>query len=123
MEHQFRGARRAPLRGLAGAAVAREAQGALRRLTLDRARIDVPPAVAWTAGPEARSQAEIEFSWVGDTARRVGSVVHRYLQRIAEDEAKDWNRKRIEGEKPAIRAALAARGVVDAEIDAATARE
>ena len=82
----------------------------------------MPPAVAWTAGPEERSQSEIEFSWVGDTARRVGSVVHRYLQRIAEDEGKDWTKKRIEGEKPAIRAALAARGVVDAEMDAACAR-
>ncbi|HEY2628253.1 MAG TPA: 3'-5' exonuclease, partial [Usitatibacter sp.] len=102
--------------------VPREAQGSLRRLVLDRSKIEVPPAVAWAAAPETRSQSEIEFSWVGDTARRVGSVVHRYLQRIAEDEGREWNKKRVEAEKPAIRAALAARGVADGEIDAASAR-
>jgi ATP-dependent helicase/nuclease subunit A len=89
---------------------------------IDMSKVQAPPPVAWSAPTEERALAEIEFSWVGDTARRVGSVVHRYLQRIAEDEAKDWTRKRIEGEKPAIRAALAARGVVDAEMDSACAR-
>ena len=103
-------------------AVSREEQGKLRRLVIDMSKVQVPPPVAWSAPTEERARAEIEFSWVGDTARRVGSVVHRYLQRIAEDEAKDWTRKRIEGEKPAIRAALAARGVVDAEMDSACAR-
>ena len=121
VEHQFR-APDARTPKPAAPAVARESQGTLRRLGLDRSKIEVPPAVAWSSGPEERSQSEIEFSWVGDTARRVGSVVHRYLQRIAEDEAKDWSRKRIEAEKPAIAAALAARGVVEAQIDAATAR-
>ncbi|MFZ3323895.1 MAG: UvrD-helicase domain-containing protein [Usitatibacter sp.] len=103
-------------------AVAGDEQGKLRRLVIDMSKVEVPPPVAWTAAIEERAQAEIEFSWVGDTARRVGSVVHRYLQRIAEDEGRDWTKKRIEGEKPAIRAALAARGVVDAEMDAACAR-
>ncbi|HTS84618.1 MAG TPA: UvrD-helicase domain-containing protein [Usitatibacter sp.] len=102
--------------------VAREDQAKLRRLVLDMASVQVPPPVKWAAAVEERGQAEIEFSWVGDTARRVGSVVHRYLQRIAEDEAKDWTKKRVEAEKPAIRAALAARGVVDAEMDAACNR-
>jgi len=103
-------------------AVSREEQGRLRRLAIDMSKIEAPAGVAWASAPQEREQVEIEFSWVGDTARRVGSVVHRYLQRIAEDAAKDWTKKRIEGEKPAIRAALAARGVVDADMDTACNR-
>ncbi|HUL56992.1 MAG TPA: UvrD-helicase domain-containing protein [Usitatibacter sp.] len=105
-----------------GPAVAREAQGALRRLEIDLAGIDIASPVEWTAPMEEREQAQIEFSWVGDTARRVGSVVHRYLQRIAEEQAKEWTKKRVEAEKPAIRAALAARGVADAQMEEACAR-
>ncbi len=102
--------------------VAPAEQGTLRRLEIDMSKVEVPPPVAWDAQAEQRAEVPIEFSWVGDTARRVGSVVHRYLQRIAEDEAKEWTKKRIEAEKPAIRGALAARGVVDAEMDAASNR-
>ncbi len=105
-----------------GPPVAGDQQGRLRRLVIDMSKVEIPSPLAWAAAIDDRAQAEIEFSWVGDTARRVGSVVHRYLQRIAEEEAKDWTKKRIEGEKAAIRAALAARGVVDAEMDEACAR-
>jgi ATP-dependent exoDNAse (exonuclease V) beta subunit len=38
---------------------------------------------------------EIEFSWVGETARHVGSVVHRWLQRIADDGMAGWDAKRV----------------------------
>jgi ATP-dependent exoDNAse (exonuclease V) beta subunit len=82
----------------------------------------MPPAVRWRAPPEAPALEVIEFSWVGDTARRVGSVVHRWLQRIAEDEAKGWSRARVERERAAIRNALVARGVVEAEIGKACDR-
>jgi len=59
---------------------------------------------------------------VGDTARRIGSVVHRRLQRIAEDEARGWDRLRIERDRPAIRRELAARGVVESDLDRAAER-
>jgi ATP-dependent exoDNAse (exonuclease V) beta subunit len=93
----------------------------LRRLDIDAFACDIPPAVAWAPPPE-RAADEIEFSWVGETARRVGSVVHRWLQRIAEDEAKGWTRKRIASEREAIRRELAARGVIDAELEGASGR-
>jgi len=97
-------------------------KAALRRLTIERLDYASPPAVKWDAPPETLAYDEIEFSWVGDTARRVGSVVHRWLQRIAEDEAKGWNRARIEAQRSAIRNELAARGVVESELDAACDR-
>ena len=91
-------------------------QSRLRRLPAGGLAYDMPAPVAWSGRVEPRVLDDIEFSWVGDTARRVGSVVHRWLQRIAEEEARGWNRARVERERAAIRNALAARGVVEAEI-------
>ena len=51
-----------------------------------------PPAAAWTPPPEGREERQVEFSWAGETARHVGTVVHRWLQRIAEDELKAGTR-------------------------------
>ena len=57
-----------------------------------------PPRVAWMPPPDpARARDEIEFSWVGETARHVGSVVHNWLQRIAEDGLAGWDAKRVQG--------------------------
>ena len=114
------GERRAPAPGAAVVPPARQAE--LRRLPPAGPVYQAPPAVAWRAPREAAAAEEIEFSWVGDTARRVGSVVHRWLQRIAEDEARGWNRARVEKERAAIRNALVARGVAEAEIGKATDR-
>jgi ATP-dependent helicase/nuclease subunit A len=97
-------------------------QGELRRLAIDSLVYESPPPARWQAPPEKPAYEEIEFSWVGDTARRVGSVVHRWLQRIADDEAKGWTRARIEKERAAIRNELAARGVVEADIGKAADR-
>jgi hypothetical protein len=51
---------------------------------------------------EGREEEPIEFSWVGETARHVGTVVHRWLQRIAEDELRGWNAGREEALKGAL---------------------
>jgi ATP-dependent exoDNAse (exonuclease V) beta subunit len=114
------GARRAP--SSAAAAVPPHLQGALRRLAIDKLAYETPAAAQWLAPAETPAYDDIEFSWVGDTARRVGSVVHRWLQRIAEDEAVGWTRKRIEKERDAIRNELAARGVVESELAGACDR-
>ncbi len=97
-------------------------QGALRRLDVAAFAFEAPPAVAWRAAEEVRVVDALEFSWVGDTARRIGSVVHRRLQRIAEDEARGWSRSRIEKERAALRRELAARGVAESELDRAVER-
>jgi ATP-dependent exoDNAse (exonuclease V) beta subunit len=56
-----------------------------------------PEPVAWQVLHEQKTiQAEIEFSWASEMARHVGNVVHRWLQKIAEDQMCDWNIARIE---------------------------
>jgi len=109
-------------RAEAGPAVPLAKQGELRRIVAGSVRLEVPAHVSWAAPAERTKSDPIEFSWVGDTARRVGSVVHRWLQRIAEDEGKGWTRRRIEGERESIGRELAARGVIDAELERACDR-
>ena len=47
--------------------------------------------------PAVALQLEVEFSWASETARHVGTVVHRFLQAIAEDGVARWDAKRIAG--------------------------
>jgi ATP-dependent exoDNAse (exonuclease V) beta subunit len=88
----------------------------LTRLELDPARIVPPPPVRWEAPAEPRAQAEIEFSWAGETARHVGSVVHRWLQRMAQDALSGWDAKRIASLGGLIRRDLQRRGVSTADV-------
>ncbi|HEX2199726.1 MAG TPA: UvrD-helicase domain-containing protein [Burkholderiales bacterium] len=87
----------------------------LTRLAVDVARILPPEPVRWKAPPEAHEEAQIEFSWAGETARHVGSVVHRWLQRIAEDELAGWDEKRVRGLVPRFSRELERRGLPRAE--------
>lgn len=48
-------------------------------------------------------------------------MVHRWLQRIAEDELRGWDAKRVESLRPRFTRELERKGVPPAEIDAATA--
>ncbi len=86
----------------------------------------MPPAakaVDWAAArEEARVQDEIEFSWAGETARHVGSVVHRWLQRMADDRLEGWSTQRVEGLRALIARDLHRRGVPAAESEAAAGR-
>jgi|CXWL01.1.fsa_nt_gi ATP-dependent exoDNAse (exonuclease V) beta subunit len=90
----------------------------LKRLPKDWTLPAAPPAVAWTPPSEGREETQIEFSWAGETARHVGTVVHRWLQRIAEDEMKGWDAKRVDAEKPRFELELIRRGVKSAELAA-----
>jgi ATP-dependent helicase/nuclease subunit A len=87
----------------------------LKRLALDVSRLTPPEPVRWTAPPEGREEGEIEFSWAGETARHVGTVVHRWLQRIAEDELRGWDARRVEALRPRFIRELERRGVSNAE--------
>ena len=99
------------------------ADASLRRVASDWALAPAPAPAAWQPPEEeARAQDEIEFSWVGETARQVGTVVHRWLQRIADDALDGWDAARIERLRPAVRAALAARDVRVAEREGAVER-
>ena len=95
----------------------------LRRLPAGWVLPAAPPAVVWTAPPDpARAQDELEFSWAGETARYIGSVVHRWLQRIAEEGCVGWDVARIHALGPAIRHALTAQGVGEQALADAAAR-
>jgi len=62
------------------------------------------PASFWRSAASATvdgagrgtQEEEIEFSWAGETARHVGTIVHRWLQRIADDELRTWDATRID---------------------------
>ncbi|MEK6244088.1 MAG: UvrD-helicase domain-containing protein [Pseudomonadota bacterium] len=93
----------------------------LRRLPAAYTVPPPPPPAAWEAPPEGRDEADrIEFSWAGETARHVGTVVHRWLQRIAEDELKGWDAKRVESLRPRFKKELERRGVQASELIAAS---
>jgi ATP-dependent helicase/nuclease subunit A len=80
----------------------------------------LPEAVRWTVPPEGREKEEIEFSWAGETARHLGSVVHRWLQRIAEDELRGWDARRIDALVGRFHRELQRRGVRTPERQAAS---
>jgi ATP-dependent exoDNAse (exonuclease V) beta subunit len=84
----------------------------LRRIVSGWQAPAAPPRVVWSPPPEAgRAREEIEFSWVGEVARHVGSVVHRWLQRIAEDGLAGWDAKRVRALKKAFENELVACGL------------
>jgi ATP-dependent exoDNAse (exonuclease V) beta subunit len=95
----------------------------LRRLPADwrLPRLDVSLSRSQAAERDGARDA-IEFSWAGETARRIGSVVHRWLQRIAADEMRNWDRARLEAMRAQFRRQLAARGVAEEELDRAATR-
>ncbi len=95
--------------------------GALNRLPAGWVLPDLPPGASWTRPDEMeRTGEEIEFSWVGETARHVGSVVHRWLQRLAEDELRGWDVARLHRMREQFRAELSARGISAADLGPAT---
>jgi len=53
----------------------------------------------------------IDFEWSGDIARHVGTVTHRYLERIAQDGLSLWPRESLSQHRGAIQAALATLGI------------
>jgi len=96
--------------------------GELRRLASDFEMPEVPLSVEWAAGEDGREEEQIEFSWAGETARHVGTVVHRWLQRMAEDGLRGWDSKAVGLHKQVIKAELERRGVPPPEIGAAVER-
>jgi ATP-dependent helicase/nuclease subunit A len=81
-----------------------------------------PPPVAWTAPPEGRESAEqIEFSWAGETARHVGTVVHRWLQRIGDDALHGWDAAKVASLHGHFARQLERRGVPAGELESAVA--
>jgi ATP-dependent exoDNAse (exonuclease V) beta subunit len=89
----------------------------LHRLPAGFALPQAPASVKWTAPDEERREEEIEFSWAGETARHVGTIVHRWLLRIADDELRGWDAERVDALKKRFAKELERRGVPHRELN------
>ncbi len=65
--------------------------------------------------------AIVSYDWAGPTAMHIGSVVHRWLQQIAETGVERYSEKTIRELAPLYRRMLSAAGVKESELTAATA--
>jgi len=63
-----------------------------------------------------------DFDWAGDTARHVGTLVHRQLEQIATQGLGKWPATRVAETEPAIRLGLRNLGVDAAELDRGSAK-
>jgi hypothetical protein len=88
----------------------------LRRLPADFVLPAVPASIASGKAAMDEDENAVEFSWAGETARHVGTVVHRWLQRMAEDGLGGWDPARIASLKPSFEKDLARRGVPAADL-------
>ena len=82
----------------------------------------VPPPPTLEPTEAANAVDRIPFDWAGQTARHVGTLVHRCLERIVQEGLEHWDEARIDGSVRAYRTGLANLGVVDSELDAAAER-
>ena len=64
------------------------------------------PGIAATAADDVADEG-LAFDWAGEVVRVVGTVTHRYLERLADDGLAGWDRARIQGERGRIELLLA----------------
>src|SRR5207245_386854 len=66
-----------------------------------------------------RGTEPVEFDWVRETARQIGTVAHRLLLQIAENGLDSWTAARVEAQRRRVARDLSALGFTGAEADAA----
>lgn len=85
-----------------------------------------PPGVEWRPAPALERgsdpHSEVEFSWASETAKRAGTVAHRYLHAIAQEGAARWSAERIASLGSVFERELRQLGVPEAEVKEAAAR-
>jgi len=91
----------------------------LRRLPVDWQLPQAPSPVQWSSASDQTEVPESmpEYEWAGETIRHVGSVVHRYLQKIAEEGINLWTEAHIKNMRPAFRRTLRQYGVRNDDLD------
>ncbi|MBL8524581.1 MAG: UvrD-helicase domain-containing protein [Betaproteobacteria bacterium] len=83
----------------------------------------LPPALRPTASTNAAApSSNIDFDWAGESARHVGTVVHMFLQQMAEQGIALWDEARIAGSASLAEYELTRLGVADAELAGASQR-
>ena len=60
---------------------------------------------------ERAETPEVAYEWVGDTLRHAGTVLHRFLRRIAAEDIEQWTPGRLHEYRSAFRAMLSSLGV------------
>ncbi len=70
--------------------------------------------------PTRTTPTELTQAWITDTARHTGTLVHRYLERIAAEGPDQWSPERLTDLRPACQVGLAHLGVATSELTAAT---
>jgi len=99
--------------------------GNLRRLVNDWTPPSLPPAVAWQAGALPALPEElppVEFDWATETARHVGTVVHRALQQIGREGIERWSAAHLKALEPGFALALTRTGVPSNQLGGAVKR-
>jgi len=102
-----------------------ESGPALKRLAADWTLPTAPQLAFAVPEPDVVAlgfTAPLEFDWAGETARATGTVVHQWLQRIAEQGIDHWSVGRITSRRTEIEAALRSRGLPESRISDATQR-
>jgi ATP-dependent exoDNAse (exonuclease V) beta subunit len=90
----------------------------LRRLPLD-VRLAAPADAVPGIAPSAERPIAPPFDWARETTRRIGTVAHRLLARIADEGTNAWSRERIAALDQRVRADLAGAGFATEELTAA----
>ncbi len=98
------------------------ARDELRRLEPAVFEVAVAPSPALFADAVSEAPPAIEFSWVGETARHVGILVHGWLQRIAAEGIERWDAARVAALGGSIARELARRAIPPRERGSAAAR-
>lgn len=96
----------------------------LRRLPLEWRAPTPAPAIDIAVDPERRiaSAPRVTYEWVEEVTRHVGTIVHDYLRRFAEDGLARWTNLRIEDERPSIESELRRMGTATANLGKAAGR-
>ncbi|PWT72834.1 MAG: DNA helicase UvrD, partial [Proteobacteria bacterium] len=96
----------------------------LRRFPIHWTRPPIPAGVdAFFAVPgEPRTPQPLEFSWATESARHVGTLVHRALQLIGEEGLGAWNAGRVASARDSFARELRMLGVPQAQIHGALER-
>ena len=94
----------------------------LRQLDFAALDVAIPELPGASQAALSEDPAPIEFSWVGETARHVGTITHRWLQRVAVEGLGKWEKSRVAGLGAAVTRELARRGVPPIERENATLR-
>jgi len=104
-----------------GKSAGREEAGVpLRRLPAHWQLPQAPDPIPGAGGPDSMSDRDpVEFDWVRETARRIGTVAHRLLRQLAEEGIESWNAQRIASERKRVTRELAALGLTGSEVSAA----